>query len=155
MKRERAPDPLAQLGLAAASLRIENLPPQVVRCCKQRVLDTIGCMVAGYHAGIADAICSYVLAQGGAREATLLPGGQKSTVALVGLAHGTYIHGLELSDAAPRATVHPGKEIVPAALALAERHGIGGAAIVSCSAPRSERSCSRTRQSGPPRTKCA
>lgn len=130
MKRERAPDPLAQLGLAAARLRIENLPAQVVQCCKQRVLDTIGCMVAGYYAGIADAIRSYVLAQGGAPEATLLPGGQKSTVALAGLAHGAYIHGLELSDAAPRATVHPGKEIVPAALALAERHGCGGAAIL-------------------------
>lgn len=62
MKRERAPDPLAQLGLAAAGLRIESLPAQVVQCCKQRVLDTIGCMVAGYHAGIADAIRSYVLA---------------------------------------------------------------------------------------------
>lgn len=61
MKRERAPDPLAQLGLAAADLRIESVPAQVVQCCKQRVLDTIGCMVAGYHAGIADAIRSYVL----------------------------------------------------------------------------------------------
>lgn len=87
-------------------------------------------MVAGYHAGIADAIRSYVLAQGGAREATLLPHGQKTTAALAGLAHGSYIHGLELSDAAPRATVHPGKEIVPAALAYAERHRVGGAAML-------------------------
>jgi len=120
MKHEKTPDPLALLGLAAASLRIETLPAEVVQRSKQRVLDTIGCLIAGYHAGIADAIRSYVLAQGGAPEATLLPGGQKTTVALAGLAHATYIHGLELSDAAPRATVHPGKEIIPAALALAE-----------------------------------
>ncbi len=130
MKHERTPDPLAILGVAAASLRIETLPAEVVQRAKQRVLDTLGCLIAGYHAGIADAIRSYVLAQGGVPEATLLPGGQKTTVALAGLAHATYIHGLELSDAAPRATVHPGKEIIPAALALAERLGLGGAAIL-------------------------
>lgn len=130
MKQEKAPDPLALLGLAAAGLRVENLPAEVVQRVKQRVLDTLGCLIAGYHAGIADAIRAYVLAQGGAPEATLLPGGQKTTVALAGLAHATYIHGLELSDAATRATVHPGKEIIPVALAFAERRGVGGAAIL-------------------------
>ena len=118
------------MGLATAGLRIETLPAEVVQRAKQRVLDTMGCLIAGYHAGIADAIRSYVLAQEGARESTLLPGGQKTTVALAALAHATYIHGLELSDAAPRATVHPGKEIIPAALALAERLGVGGAAVL-------------------------
>ncbi len=123
-------DKLAMLGQAAAGLRIESLPAEVLQRSKQRVLDTLGCLVAGYDAGIADAIRSYVLAQGGTAEATLLPGGQKTTVALAGLAHSTYIHGLELSDAAPRGTVHPGNEIVPVALALAERGGLGGKAIL-------------------------
>lgn len=121
---------LVTLGRAAASLSMETMTPEVVQRAKQRVLDTIGCLVAGYEAGIADGIRSYVLAQGGSAEATLLPGGQKTTVALAGLAHSTYIHGLELSDAAPRGTVHPGNEIVPAALALAERGKLGGRAIL-------------------------
>lgn len=130
MKQEMAEDKLALFGKAAAGIRIEKLSAEILQRAKQRVLDTVGCLVAGYRAGIADAIRSYVLAQGGASEATLLPGGQKTTVALVGLAHATYIHGLELSDAAPRGTVHPGNEIVPAVLALAERGGLGGAAIL-------------------------
>lgn len=123
-------DPLVVLGRAAVQLKLQNLPAEVLFRAKQRVLDTIGCLVAGYEGGIAEEIRNYVLAQGGSAEATLLPGGQKTTAALVGLAHSTYIHGLELSDAAPRGTAHPGNEIVPVVLALAERLGLGGAAII-------------------------
>ena len=130
MNKQNAGTELVKLGAALAGLRIDNLPAEVLQRSKQRVLDTLGCLVAGYDAGIADGIRDYVLAQGGAAQATLLPGGQQTTVALAGLAHATYIHGLELSDAAPRGTVHPGNEIVPVVLALAERHGLGGAAML-------------------------
>ena len=123
-------DPLALLGRAAAGLNLKSLPPVIVQRAKQRVLDTVGCLVAGYSAGISDAIRAYVSAHGGNPQATLLPGGQKTSVALVGLAHATYIHGLELSDAAPRGTTHPGNEIVPVALAVAEREKLGGASII-------------------------
>jgi 2-methylcitrate dehydratase PrpD len=123
-------DQLEVLGRSAARLRIDNLPPEVLLRAKQRILDTIGCLVAGYSGGISEEIRDYVLAHGGRPEATLLPGGQKTTAALVGLAHATYIHGLELSDAAPRGTAHPGNEIIPVVLALAERLGLGGAAII-------------------------
>ena len=130
MGNEISHDPLRVLGCAAARLRLETLPAEVLQRAKQRVLDTIGCLIAGYEGGIAAAIRSYVLAQGGNPEATLLPGGEKTTAALAGLAHSTYIYGLELSDAAPRGTVHPGCEIVSIALAVAEQRGLGGAAIL-------------------------
>ncbi|MBI3044909.1 MAG: MmgE/PrpD family protein [Betaproteobacteria bacterium] len=130
MTKPAQSDPLVLLGSAAAGLKFENLPAEVVQRAKQRVLDTVGCLVAGYEAGIASEIRSFVLEQGGAAEATLLPGGQKTTVSLASLAHATYIHGLELSDAAPRGTVHPGNEIVPAALATAEKRKLGGAALI-------------------------
>ena len=118
------------MGAAAAKLRLNNLPAAVLQSARQRVLDTIGCLVAGYDAEMSAPIRSYVLAQGGRPEATLLPGGEKTTAALAGLAHATYIFGLELSDAAPRGTVHPGCEIISIALAVAEREGLGGAAIL-------------------------
>jgi len=130
MNQRTSSDPLAALGRAAAGLKLENLPREAVQRAKQRVLDTVGCLVAGYDAGIANEIRAFVAAQGGSAEATLLPGGQKTTASLAVLAHATYIHGLELSDAAPRGTVHPGNEIVPTALALAEKRKVGGAAII-------------------------
>lgn len=123
-------DPLRQMARAAAKLHVNNLPATVLQTARQRVLDTIGCLVAGYDAEMSAPIRDYVLAQGGKAEATLLPGGEKTTAALAGLAHATYIFGLELSDAAPRGTVHPGCEIVSIALAAAERAGLGGAAIL-------------------------
>lgn len=97
---------------------------------RQRVLDTLACLVMGYDDGISDEVRDYVRAQGGRAEATLLPSGEKTTAALAALAHSAYIFGLELSDAAPRGTVHPGSEVVSVALAVAERQGLGGAAIV-------------------------
>jgi 2-methylcitrate dehydratase PrpD len=130
MNQRTSSDPLAVLGRAAAGLKLENLPQEAVMRAKQRVLDTVGCLVAGYDAGIAGEIRSFVLSQGGSPEATLLPGGQKTTVSLACLAHATYMHGLELTDAAPRGTVHPGNEIVPAALAGAEKRKLGGAAVI-------------------------
>ena len=102
MSTQAQSDPLVLLGRAAAGLKLENLPAEVVQRAKQRVLDTVGCLVAGYDAGIADEIRQFVAAQGGSPEATLLPGGQKTTISNAVLAHATYIHGLELSDAAPR-----------------------------------------------------
>jgi 2-methylcitrate dehydratase PrpD len=124
-------DVLPLLGRAAAGLRFEDLPPNTVMRAKQRVFDTVGCLVAGYNAGIAGEIRDYVLAQGGAPEATLLPGGQKTTVSHVCMAHATYMHGLELTDAAPRGTCHPGNEIVPPALAYAEKLNRSGAQVLA------------------------
>jgi 2-methylcitrate dehydratase PrpD len=123
-------DPLELLGRTAAGLKLDTLPEEIVHCAKQRVLDTLGCLVAGYESGIASEIRQYLAAQGGRPEATLLPGGQKTTIVHAVLAHATYIHGLELSDAAPRGTVHPGNEIVPITLAYAEKLGVGGPAII-------------------------
>jgi 2-methylcitrate dehydratase PrpD len=123
-------DYLALLGRAAAGLDLAKLPAEVVMRAKQRVLDTVGCLVAGYGAGIAQTIRDYTLAQGGSAEATLLPDGQKTTASLVSFAHAAYIHGLELSDAAPRGTAHPGNEVIPPVLAVAERRGLGGSAII-------------------------
>ena len=97
---ESARDPLQLLGRAAGALRLDTLPAEVVQRAKQRVLDTVGCLVAGYHAGVAAIVRDYVLAQGGKPEVTLLPNGEKTTAALAGFAHAAYIFGLELSDAA-------------------------------------------------------
>jgi len=121
---------LQQLARAAAGLRLEDLPAEAVQRARQRVLDTLACLVMGYDEGIADEIRDYVRAQGGKSEVTLLPSGEQTTAALASLAHAGYIFGLELSDAAPRGTVHPGAEVVSVALALAEREGLSGAAII-------------------------
>lgn len=130
MSDNTSTDVLDQLGRATAGLNFDELPEEVVYRAKQRILDTVGCLVAGYDAGIATAIRDYVRSQGGKPEVTLLPDGDKTTIGLACLAFATYIHGLELSDAAPRGTAHPGNEVVPVALSYAERNGQGGRDII-------------------------
>ena len=63
MNQYTSTDPLVVLGRAAAGLKLENLPSEVVMRAKQRVLDTVGCLVAGYDAGIANEIRSFVTAK--------------------------------------------------------------------------------------------
>jgi 2-methylcitrate dehydratase PrpD len=131
LKDTESYDSLKRISRAAAGLTFATLPAEVVMRARQRVLDTVGCLVAGYDAGISDLLRAYVAAQGGAPQATLLPGGEKTSVGLIALAHAAYIHGLELSDAAPRGTAHPGNEVIPPALAIAEREGRTGAEILA------------------------
>jgi 2-methylcitrate dehydratase PrpD len=47
------------------------------------------------------------------------------------MAHATYMHGLELTDAAPRGTCHPGNEVVPPAIAMAEKFNRSGAEVLA------------------------
>lgn len=124
-------DPADALAAAAACLAYESLPEPVIRRAKQRILDLLGCLVAGYDTSLMAAPRRYAAACGGAPEATLLPGGEKTSAGLAALVHAMFICGPDLSDLAPRATCHPGDEIIPAALAMAEKHRTGGRALIT------------------------
>ena len=56
---------LKTLAQASAALYTQTLPAEILWRAKQRVLDTLGCLVAGYEAGISSQIRDYVLSQGG------------------------------------------------------------------------------------------
>jgi len=119
-------DALLRLGCAARYLQPDTMSPELAACVRQRVLDTLACLVAGYSGGISGQIESWVTSQGGRPEATMLPSGVRTSASLAAFAHAAMIHGLELSDVAPRGTVHPGNEIIPCALALAQRDCLPG-----------------------------
>jgi 2-methylcitrate dehydratase PrpD len=119
-------DELLRLATAARGLDAGHLPAELAQRLRQRVLDTLACLVAGYGGGISSELAAYAAAQPSRPEATLLPGGGRTSTSLAAFVHASLIHGLELSDVAPRGTVHPGNEIIPCALAIAERDGIHG-----------------------------
>ena len=55
MNTDTSQAPLQILGRAAAGLRLDNLPAEVLLRSRQRVLDTLGCLVAslvGYSVGM-------------------------------------------------------------------------------------------------------
>jgi len=113
----------------ATALR-KPIPAKVAECTKHHLLDTLAAMVSGSKLLPGARALAYVKAQGGAREACV-PGSRiVTTVVNAALAGGMLAHADETDDSHARSLTHPGCGIVPAALAMAEREGASGTALL-------------------------
>lgn len=111
---------LERCGEFVARLTWENLTPEAQHRTQLIILDTLGCAVAASqrsaHGSWADAqVCA-----GGPAEATVWTRHARLAAPQAALVNGTVTHHLELDDGTPRASIHGGVTIVPAALACAE-----------------------------------
>lgn len=113
-----------------AETTIDELPPQVVDRAKRSVLDLLGVAIYGARSESAKTYLAYVAQQGGSPDATVICGGRKLTAYNAALINATYGHSTELFESYTRAMVHPGNVVIPAALAVAERDGRSGAAVI-------------------------
>ncbi len=106
------------------------LPAKVTEVTKHHLLDTLAAMVSGSRLLPGERALAYVKAQGGAKEACV-PGSRiVTTVVNAALAGGMLAHADETDDSHAPSLTHPGCGIVPAALAMAEREGAGGTALL-------------------------
>lgn len=113
----------------AESLR-RPLPDAVAAKTRHHVLDCLAAMISGARLRPGEIAGAYVAAQG-ARKDVHVPGTRIATSArLAALAGGVMAHADETDDSHPGAFFHPGCAIVPAALAMAERAGSGGEAVL-------------------------
>ena len=106
------------------------LPPNVVERAKHHLLDTLAAMVSGSPLLPGRRAIEYIAAQGGVREATVVGSRIVTTAVNAALANGMLAHADETDDAYYLALVHPGCAVVPAALAMAEREGRSGTALL-------------------------
>ncbi len=106
--------------------RTRNLPADVARECKHRILDTLAAMVSGAHLKPGEMAIRYVRAQGGVPEASVLTTDIRTSAVNAALANGMFGHADETDDFEPVTKAHPGCAVVPAALAMAEREGRSG-----------------------------
>ena len=114
-----------------ADVEFEDLPEKAVECAKLCVLDTVAAMVAGSRAEPVDMMFDVVASSGGAPEATVVARGAKLPCLSAALVNGTMAHAVEMDDVHKGAIIHPGAVIVPAALAIAEREGADGQALIT------------------------
>src|SRR6266852_5162685 len=115
----------AVLAAFAASLTYEAIPEQVRDCCKDLLLDALACAVAG-HAGEEThqlAALSSALAQ--SRESTVI-GGDRLSLAGATMLNGYLITAVTICDAHRPTMTHVTPEVVPPALAIAERDALSG-----------------------------
>jgi len=114
-----------------ASTRFEDLPPEAVEVARQVLLDMLGCGVAGIAepSGLGQITIDYTASLGGRSEASVIGGGFRTAAPNAAYANGTLCHALDYDNTWwPRN--HPASPAVPAILALAERDGASGAAVL-------------------------
>ncbi|CAM3422933.1 2-methylcitrate dehydratase [Bordetella sputigena] len=130
MAAPSAPTVLQQLAAFVHDVRYEQLPREVVGYAKRLILDTLGCAFGALDSDVATALHRYAEDAGGAPQATLIGSGRRTNVALATLVNGGLLRYLDCNDYYfGRDPAHPSGNLAPA-LAMAERQGRGGKALI-------------------------
>jgi len=123
----------------AVSARLADMPAAVVAQGKRCLVDGFGVTLAGSTVEGSHILRNYAKATGGKSEATILgSGGLKVTASLAALANGGSGHAMDFDDTQLSTTpdrtygllTHPTIPAMAAALAVAERRNVSGAAFL-------------------------
>ncbi|UBV44515.1 MmgE/PrpD family protein (plasmid) [Deinococcus taeanensis] len=115
--------------LAAFMANPPAIPASALEDAQRSVLDGLGSLLAGSVEPPARIVQDLVRDLGRADNATVFGAGRASAAGAA-LANGVATHILELDDIHKGSTVHAAAPIIPAALAVAEREHLGGAAFL-------------------------
>ncbi len=106
------------------------LPTAVAERTKHHVLDTIAAMVSGSQLLPGRKAIGFIKTIGGTKEACVVGSRVVTTAINAALANGMCAHADETDDSHAPSVMHPGCGIVPAALAVAEKEGRNGEALL-------------------------
>ncbi|MDB5850899.1 MAG: uncharacterized protein JWP29_4651, partial [Rhodoferax sp.] len=110
----------------ASRLRFASTDAAAIAAAKDLVVDHIGVSLRGWHEPWT-AIARETALEDGAAPAATLYDGTRTSARNAAFANGAAGHSLELDDTHDRSLTHPGTVVIPAALAVAEALGLGGA----------------------------
>ncbi|HET7197784.1 MAG TPA: MmgE/PrpD family protein, partial [Burkholderiales bacterium] len=113
----------------AQALR-KPLPPAVAEKTKHHLLDTLAAMVSGARLPPGRKAIAFARSRGGPKEVSVIADGFLAGAECAALANGMLAHADETDDSHAPSLTHPGCGIVPAALAMAEREGRDGRALL-------------------------
>src|SRR3990172_8670441 len=112
------------------SLKLEDLPADLIREARTRLLDGLGCGLYGAVMPWGKIAAQVVYEEQSRGAATVYGNREPVAAARAALVNGTATHGIELDDISPGAHVHPGAVVIPAALATAEQYDASGARLL-------------------------
>lgn len=111
--------------------RLERMPAAVVAQGKRCLLDLMGATLGGCRSRGAEVLTGFILETlGGPPEATILRTGKRASAPAAALANGFMANALDIDDGYRAIMGHPGAVVFPAILALGERIGASGAALL-------------------------
>ena len=110
----------------AANVRYEDLPPEVVRQCKRFLTDSVGCALGGaqqHDVQIARNVIGELAGQG---QATVLVTGERMDPVSASLLNALMIRVMDYNDIYWKQDPSHPSDLIPAAMAAAERAGRSG-----------------------------
>lgn len=119
-----------RIGRFAFELDERSIPPEVVECAKDHILDAVGVGIAAASLPASAGWYAGVRALGAGEEASALGFSGKLPAPSAALLNGTLVHSLEYDDTHIASIVHGSSVIVAAALAAGEKHGASGAELI-------------------------
>ncbi len=129
---------LAQWG---TSIRFDDLPADVVRATKARVLDVVGLSLAGAETPFGRSVRDAAVAMSSPGPCRVLGTGDRLNVTMAAFANGAFSQALEYDDTHNESIVHMSSPAVAAALALADAGSITGRDLITAIAVGNEISC--------------
>jgi len=122
--------PTAELARFVAGFDYEHLPAAVRERVKDIILDTLASAIAGRQGDESKQIRALATALGASREASVI-GGEQLSLAGATLLNGYLITAVTVCDVHRPTLCHTTPQVVPPALAIAERDGASGRALIT------------------------
>src|SRR5262245_35045485 len=114
-----------ELAGFAASLQYESIPERVREHCKNLLLDTLACAVAGHRGEETRQVAALASALGQSNESSVIAG-EALSLAGATLLNGYLVTAVTMCDVHRPTLTHVTPEVMPPALAIAERDGLSG-----------------------------
>lgn len=113
-----------------AGLRYDDLSAHLVQRTQDHILDQLGIQIGVSTKPWLKLAVDYVKSQANHPEASIAGTPGKVSAENAAFANGAFGHGFEMDDVYSPALAHPGPVVVSAALAIAERDGCSGKALI-------------------------
>jgi 2-methylcitrate dehydratase PrpD len=123
--------PTQELALWAVQLRPADLPFDVIELAKDCLLDHVAVSLHGMRQPWSGFVANQVEVEAGAAHASVYGRGVRVPARAASLANGTAAHAFELDDWHGASLAHLGACVIPAVLAVAERHHLSGARVLA------------------------
>lgn len=107
-----------------------DIPGTVQEVAKRAIVDYVGVTLAGETSPISELLDRYVEQTPGAEEAALIGRSGKASAETAAFVNGAQGHALDFDDCNDSLGGHPTIVVLPPALAVAERLGVGGAELL-------------------------
>lgn len=115
----------AVLAQFAATLKYEDIPERTREYCKNILLDTLACAVAGHQGDETHQLAALASSLAQSNESSVI-GGDRLSLAGATMLNGYLITAVTMCDIHRATLTHVTPEVIPPALAIAERDGLSG-----------------------------